>query len=279
MAKLYLCPTPIGNMEDVTIRTINTLKAVHTICAEDTRHSQGFLQKFDISKPLMSYHEHNKYSRIPDIIKLLDNGYDVALISDAGTPAISDPGEVLVKECIALGYDVVPLPGACAMITGLIASGMSTEAFVFEGFLPRDKKRRRDVLARNKNETRTIIFYEAPHRVTSTLKVFLEIFGDREISICRELTKIHEEITYTTIGNAIEKYEDKNVRGEFVLVLRGQNRELLIQKKIEEFEKLKLDEHMNIYVSKGMNSKDAMKMVAKDRGISKRDVYKQLYCE
>lgn len=277
MSVLYLCPTPIGNLDDITYRVLDTLKKVDFICAEDTRHSLKLLRHFNINNELISYHEHNKHSKLSFITNRILNGESVAVITDAGTPAISDPGEVLVRECINLGIRVIPLPGATASITALISSGFDTTGFVFEGFLPVDKKKRKFVLERNKNESRTLIFYEAPHRISETLKIFLEEFGNREIAICRELTKIHEEICYTTLLEAIKKYELLDIiKGEFVIVIKGKSYEELQKEKIDSFNNIDIDQHMKMYLEKGLSEKDAMKAVAKDRGVGKRDIYNLL---
>lgn len=270
---LYLCPTPIGNLEDITFRTLKILKEVDLICAEDTRHSLRLLNHFGISKPMISYHEHNKYERINDITTKLNEGLNIALVTDAGTPAISDPGMELVRELRELNMEVVSIPGACACITALSASGRDTSSFVFEGFLPRNKKLRKEVLDRNINEVRTMIFYEAPHHLEQTLKEFLKAFGDRRITIAKEITKIHEKYFYTTIEQYLLDIADVNIKGEYVIIIEGANPFKLKEDKINSFLQLSVQDHLKIYLDKGMTEKEAMKMVAKDRGVSKRDIY------
>ena len=274
MGELYLCPTPIGNLEDITLRTIRILKEVDIIAAEDTRHSLKLLQHLGINKPLTSYHEHNKYKKIDYIIEKLNSGNNIALVTDAGTPAISDPGEELVKKCIELGINVVALPGATASITALIISGFNTKGFIFEGFLPTDKKSRIKILERNKNEERTLIFYEAPHRLIETLNIMLDNFGNRNIAVCKELTKLHEEVIRGTIEEVLEIFNSSDkIRGEFVLVLEGKSSELINEEKIKKFSEIDINTHMMMYTSNGMSEKDAMKIVAKERGMKKREVY------
>ncbi len=274
MGELYLCPTPIGNLEDITLRTIRILKEVDIIAAEDTRHSLKLLQHLGINKPLTSYHEHNKYKKIDYIIEKLNSGNNIALVTDAGTPAISDPGEELVKKCIELGINVVALPGATASITALIISGFNTKGFIFEGFLPTDKKSRIKILERNKNEERTLIFYEAPHRLIETLNILLDNFGNRNIAVCKELTKLHEEVIRGTIEEVLEIFNSSDkIRGEFVLVLEGKSSELINEEKIKKFSEIDINTHMMMYTSNGMSEKDAMKIVAKERGMKKREVY------
>lgn len=270
---LFLCPTPIGNLEDMTPRALRMLREADIICAEDTRHSLKLLRHFEIAKPMLAYHEHNKYDKLPEILHHLQSGKKVCVVTDAGTPAISDPGEVLVRACIESGIRVEPLPGATALITALIASGMDTRAFVFEGFLPADKRARERVLARNAEETRTMIFYEAPHHLRSTLKLFVKHFGDRRITLGRELTKLHEEFQYMRLSEAVTYYDECEPRGEYVLVLEGADEEALLAERQADFKALPLEEHMERYLAQGLSEKDAMKRVAKDRGVSKRDIY------
>lgn len=273
---LYLCATPIGNLEDMTFRVIRTLKEVDLIAAEDTRNSIKLLNHFEIKTPMTSYHEYNKIEKGQKLVQMLLEGKNLALITDAGTPGISDPGEELVQMCYEAGVPVTSLPGAAACITALTLSGLSTRRFVFEAFLPPDKKERQQVLEELKNDTRTVICYEAPHRLVKTLKELLEALGDRRITVCRELTKKHETAWQTTISEACEYYQENAPKGECVLVIEGRNRKELIAEAQEQWEALSLEEHMAYYESKGMDRKAAMKQVAKDRGIGKRDVYRML---
>ncbi len=273
---LYLCATPIGNLEDITFRVIRILKEVDVIAAEDTRNSIKLLNHFEIKTPMTSYHEFNKYDKGKYLVERLLAGENVALITDAGTPGISDPGEELVKMCYEAGVEVTSLPGAVACITALVLSGKETRRFCFEAFLPTDKKDRRDTLEELQRETRTIILYEAPHRLTKTLVELESCLGNRNISICRELTKKYETIFRTTFAEAIQYYNDNPVKGECVIVIEGASREKQKEEKQEEWKKLSLEEHMEYYESKGSTSKEAMKLVAKDRGITKRDVYQAL---
>ena len=273
---LYLCATPIGNLEDITFRVIRILKEVDVIAAEDTRNSIKILNHFEIKTPMTSYHEFNKYDKGKYLVERLLAGENVALITDAGTPGISDPGEELVKMCYEAGVEVTSLPGAVACVTALILSGKSTRRFCFEAFLPTDKKERRDTLEELKRETRTIVMYEAPHRLTKTLVELESVLGNRNISICRELTKKYETIFRTTFIDAIEYYKETPVKGECVLVIDGDSREKQKEEKQEEWKQLTLEEHMQHYEEQGIASKEAMKLVAKDRGVTKRDVYQAL---
>ncbi len=277
---LYLCATPIGNLEDITIRTLNILKKVDLIACEDTRHSLRLLNHFDIHKPLTSYFEHNKKEKGEYIITVLKDGGSVALITDAGTPAISDPGEDLVKLCIDNGVKVVPVPGAVALINALIISGKDTGRFCFEGFLSVNKKSRSDHLNMLVDETRTMIFYEAPHKLKRTLDDMLKTFGDRPVSIIRELTKLHEECSVTTLKAATEYYESNAPKGEYVLVLAGKSLEEQAQEVMIKYENVSICEHVNSLINGGMLKKDAIKEAARQRGISRRDVYNEyVKCE
>lgn len=277
---LYLCATPIGNLEDITLRVIRTLKEADLIAAEDTRNSLKLLNHFDIHVPMTSYHEYNKYDKANELIGQLRSGKNIALITDAGTPGISDPGEVLVKLCHEAGVKVTSLPGPAACITGLTLSGMSTRRFCFEGFLPPDKKQRQEILEELKAEYRTIIMYEAPHHLKKTLlELKAALGGEREMTLCRELTKKHEEAFLTTIDECISRYEREEVRGECVLIIKGQDKQAVKQQQVKMYESMSMDEHLDMYISRGMDKKEAMKAVAKDRGISKRDVYKELLSE
>ena len=274
--KLYLCATPIGNLGDITARVLETLNTVDLIAAEDTRNSIHLLTHFGIKTPMTSYHEYNKVDKARTLIAKLHEGQNIALISDAGTPAISDPGEVLVKMCQEEGIVVTSLPGPAACITALTMSGLSTRRFCFEGFLPPDKKERRTILELLANETRTIIIYEAPHHLVKTLRELGEVLGDRKISICRELTKRFETVLPTTIYTALDMYETEDPRGEYVLVIEGKDVLELQKEKQQSFDSMSIEEHMSMYEAQGIDRKEAMKMVAKDRGISKREVYDYL---
>lgn len=273
---LYLCATPIGNLEDMTFRVIRILKEVDLIAAEDTRNSIKLLNHFEIKTPMTSYHEYNKIDKGHKLVEMLLDGKNIALITDAGTPGISDPGEELVKMCYEAGVHVTSLPGAAACITALTLSGLSTRRFAFEAFLPSDKKERKEVLAELVNETRTMIIYEAPHRLLKTLHELLETLGDRKITICRELTKKHETAFATTLEEACAYYEENEPKGECVMVVEGKSRQELKEEAIASWEEMPLEKHMEHYESQGIDHKEAMKRVAKDRGISKRDVYKML---
>ncbi|WP_026496264.1 16S rRNA (cytidine(1402)-2'-O)-methyltransferase [Butyrivibrio sp. WCD3002] len=275
---LFLCATPIGNLDDISFRVLDTLKNVDIIAAEDTRNSIKLLNHFDIHTEMTSYHEYNKVEKAEYLIRLMNEGKDIALITDAGTPAISDPGEVLVRMCHEAGIIVTSLPGPAACITALTLSGLSTRRFVFEGFLPPadDKKERRRILDSLKDEHRTIIMYEAPHHLRGTLADLAETLGDRKITICRELTKRFEEIVPTTISAAIAFYEENDPRGEYVLVIDGVSLLELEKRGQEEWLKMSLQDHMAYYEKDGMSRKDAMKQVASDRGVGKRDIYKAL---
>ncbi len=273
---LYLCATPIGNLKDMTERVIETLKNVDIIAAEDTRNSIKLINHFDIHTPLTSYHDHNRYEKAEELLTLLSDGKDVALITDAGTPAISDPGEVLVKRCIETGISVTSLPGASAVITALTLSGLSTERFAFEGFLPKEKGKQRDLLSELSKEKRTLVLYEAPHRLKKTVSELKEAFGgNRRIALCRELTKIHEEVLRMTLDEAEAWYEEAAPRGEYVLVIEGRSAEEEKKEQEESFKELSVREHVEMYEKQGMDRKEAMKAVSKDRGIPKREVYSE----
>lgn len=274
--KLYLCATPIGNLEDITYRVVRTLKEVDLIGAEDTRNSIKLLNHFNISTPMTSYHEFNKYDKAKALVEEMLQGKNIALITDAGTPGISDPGEELVRQCFEAGVEVTSLPGAAACVTALTMSGQKTRRFVFEAFLPKDKKEKAKVLENLEKETRTIIIYEAPHRLTKTLKELERVLGDRSITICRELTKKFEEAFQTTITEAIELYQEKEPKGEYVLVIAGKPEEELEEEKRKQWEEMTIKEHVNYYIEQGNDKKEAMKLTAKDRGVSKRDIYNQL---
>ena len=274
--KLYLCATPIGNLEDITYRVVRTLNEVDLIGAEDTRNSIKLLNHFDIKTPMTSYHEFNKYDKAKQLVEMMKEGKNIAIITDAGTPGISDPGEEVVRQCIEAGIQVTSLPGPAACITALTMSGQKTRRFCFEAFLPKDKKEKVAVLEELKNETRTIIIYEAPHRLARTLKELRETLGNRQLTLCRELTKKYEEADKTTIDQAIEKYNEKEPRGEYVLVIEGKSQEEIQEENKQKWESMTIEEHMEYYISQGNDKKSAMKLVAKDRGVSKRDIYNQL---
>lgn len=273
---LYLCATPIGNLQDMTMRVVETLGSVDLIAAEDTRNSIRLLHHFDIHTPMTSYHEHNKVEKAQVLVARLQEGKNVALVTDAGTPAISDPGETLVKMCQEAGIRVTSLPGACACITALTLSGLSSRRFCFEGFLPSDKKEKAEVLEECSQESRTMVFYEAPHRLKRTLQELHEALGERRLTICRELTKKFEEVMPTTLEGAVFYYGETEPRGEYVLVVEGRDR---MQKKKErqaEWEALSVAEHVRLYEEQGMERKDAMKQAAKDRGVGRREIYQSL---
>ena len=274
--KLYLCATPIGNLEDITFRVLRTLKEVDLIAAEDTRNSIKLLNHFEIKTPMTSYHEYNKIDKAYQLIDKMREGKNIALITDAGTPGISDPGEDLVRICYEEGIEVTSLPGAAAYVTALTMSGLATRRFAFEAFLPRDKKERIQVLEQLKNETRTIILYEAPHHLVKTLEELQSVLGNRKISVCRELTKRYEEKMLSTIEDILQFYKENEPRGEYVLVVEGKSFEELAEEEQKTWEAMTFEEHMAIYEKQGIARKEAMKLVAKDRGISKRDVYQAL---
>ena len=275
---LYLCATPIGNLDDMTFRVLDTLKQVDLIAAEDTRNSIKLLNHFDIHTEMTSYHEYNKYDKAQYLIEQMQQGKDVALITDAGTPAISDPGEVLVAECHKAGVPVTSLPGPAACITALTLSGLSTRRFCFEGFLPSsdDKKARKRILEDLKTESRTIILYEAPHHLRAVLNDLIETLGDRKISICRELTKKFEEVNVTTLAQAVAFYKENEPRGEYVLVLEGKSLEEQEEEKRQSWKEMSIEDHMKYYEDEGFSHKDAMKKVASDRGVGKREIYQAL---
>ncbi len=273
---LYLCATPIGNLEDITYRVLRTLKEVDLIAAEDTRNSIKLLNHFEIHTPMTSYHEYNKIEKAYQLVDQLRQGKNIALITDAGTPGISDPGEDLVRIALEEGMSVTSLPGAAACITALTMSGQQTRRFAFEAFLPREKKERAKVLEELKDETRTIILYEAPHHLIATLTQLREALGNRSISLCRELTKKYEDVQKTTLDDVLLYYKDNEPRGEYVLVVEGKDRRELETEAQRAWEQMTIDEHMAIYEAQDIPRKEAMKLVAKDRGISKREVYQAL---
>lgn len=273
MGILYVCPTPIGNLEDITMRVLRILGEVDLIAAEDTRHTRKLLNHFEISTKAISYHEHNKEKSGPKIIEDLKNGLNVALVSDAGMPGISDPGEDLVKLCIEHGIEFYVLPGASAVINALVGSGLNTRKFAFEGFLDRSNKKRRERLELIKNEDRTLVFYEAPHRLKETLKDMYKVLGDRHISVCRELTKKYEEFIRGSISEVLEIFSTKEVRGEFVVLVEGLDEKII--ESGEDLSHLTLKEYVEKLMGQGLSKKDAIKKVAKLRGLQKNDVYSQ----
>lgn len=271
--KLYLCATPIGNLEDITFRVLRTLKEADLIAAEDTRNSRKLLNHFEIKTPMTSYHEYNKYEKGRWLVRQMEEGKQVALITDAGTPGISDPGEELVAMCWEAGIEITSLPGPAACITALTVSGLSTRRFSFEAFLPQDKKQRQEVLEELKKDTRTLILYEAPHRLVKTLEELLKELGNRNITVCRELTKKHETLFKTDLEKALDWYRENSPKGECVLVLEGKSREEIKEEERSKWEDMSVPEHVEFYLKQGMEKKEAMKQVAKDRGVSKREIY------
>ena len=274
--KLYLCATPIGKLDDITLRVLKTLEEVDLIAAEDTRHSIKLLNHFEIKTPMTSYHEFNKIEKARYLVEQMRQGVSIALVTDAGTPGISDPGEELVRQCYEAGIEVTSLPGPAACVTALTLSGLSTRRFCFEAFLPADKKDRQWILEELKRETRTIIVYEAPHRLVRTLGELLEALGNRSITICRELTKKYEEAYRTTFEDALKLYEMQEPKGECVIVIEGKRIADIQDEQVKSWEEMPMEEHMAIYEGQGIERKEAMRLVAKDRGISKRDVYQYL---
>ena len=274
--KLYLCATPIGNLGDMTPRVIEVLNQVDLIAAEDTRNSIHLLNHFGIKTPMTSYHEYNKVEKAKELVAKLRSGMEIALITDAGTPAISDPGEVLVRMCQEAGITVTSLPGPAALIVALTLSGLPTRRFCFEGFLPADKKEKKQILQELSEESRTILLYEAPHHLVRTLSELYEVLGDRRVTLCRELTKRFETIFPTTFSEALHYYETEEPRGEYVLVIEGKSRKQKEKEQQEAWESMSIEEHMQLYEQQGMERKEAMKQVAKDRGVGKREIYQAL---
>lgn len=273
---LYLCATPIGNLEDMTYRAVRILQEVDLIAAEDTRNSLKLLHHFDITTPMTSYHEFNKIEKAHTLIGMLKEEKNIAVITDAGTPGISDPGEELVAMCYEEGITVTAVPGAAACITAVTSSGQPCRRFSFEAFLPKDKKERARVLGEMQQETRTMIVYEAPHHLRATLQELYEALGNRSLTLCRELTKRFEEKDKTTLEEAISYYQQKDPRGEYVLVIAGRTKEEVLEEQKSQWESLTIEEHMQRYLDQDYSKKDAMKAVAKDRGVSKRDIYQAL---
>ena len=272
--KLYLCATPIGNLEDMPVRGIRIMKEADLIAAEDTRNSIKLINHFEINTPMTSYHEYNKVDKAKTLVDKMLQGKTIVLISDAGTPGISDPGEELVRQCVETGIEVLSIPGPAACINALIISGLPTRRFVFEAFLPADKKERGYVLSELENETRTIIIYEAPHRLIKTLtELEAHLGGDRKVAVCKELTKKHETVYRNTLQNAIEYYENNEPRGEYVIVIEGKSRQEIIKEEQDAWKEMSVEEHLEFYINKGTDKKEAIKLVAKDRGVPKREIY------
>lgn len=274
VGKLYLVPTPIGNLKDITLRALEVLQNVDIIAAEDTRQSLKLLNHFNIKKTLISYHQHNEQGKSENFIEQIKEGKNIAIISDAGTPGISDPGSVIVKKCIEQNIKFEVLPGATAITTALVYSGLDTTKFIFRGFLPREKKERKPIIDDLINRSETLIFYESPHRLLSTLEFLYDNIGNRKISMCRELTKLYEEIIRLTLKEAIEYYKEKAPRGEYVLVIEGKSKEDIDKDEKAKWDALTIEEHIEKYMKEGTNKKDAMKKVAKDRGMAKSEIYK-----
>jgi 16S rRNA (cytidine1402-2'-O)-methyltransferase len=270
---LYLVATPIGNLQDITFRAVNTLKEVDVIAAEDTRQSVKLLNHYEIKKPLISYHEHNKVVKGNQLIAQLLAGKNIALVSDAGSPGISDPGEDLVRLCIDNNIMVTMIPGPVAAVTGLVISGLPAGRFVFEGFLPMNKRVRKERLKQLKDETRTIVFYEAPHKLSYSLKDMYNAWGDRRIALARELTKRYEEVIRCSLFEAMERYQRETPKGEFVVIIEGQDESIFIESERDKYADISIEEHVERYTESGMTKKEAIKKVADDRGIIKRDVY------
>ncbi len=272
--KLYLVPTPIGNLKDITLRALEVLENVDLVAAEDTRQSLKLLNHFNIKKTLISYHKHNEQGKSMDLIEKIKDGKSIALISDAGTPGISDPGSIIVSKCIEENIDFEVLPGATAITTALVYSGLDTSKFIFRGFLPRENKDKRIIMEELKDRKETLVFYESPHRIRETLEFFRDNLGNRRISICRELTKLHEQILRVSLDEAIEYYSEKDIKGEFVLVVEGKREEEILEEERAKWEALSIEDHIKNYISEGLSKKEAIKKVAKDRKLSKSEIYK-----
>lgn len=271
---LYLVPTPIGNLRDITLRALDVLKEVEIIAAEDTRQTLKLLNHFEIKKSLISYHKYNEQSKGTEIIKMLKEGKSIAVVTDAGTPGISDPGEIVCKKCIEEGINVEVLPGATAFTTALIYSGLDTSRFLFRGFIPRETKERKVLLSEIKDVKDTMIFYESPHRVVSTLSLLRENLGNRRVAVCKELTKVYENIFRSTLDEAIENFKDKSLKGEFVIVVEGKTDEEIKKENSSKWENISIEEHISMLIDEGLSKKEAIKKVAKDRELPKSEVYK-----
>lgn len=272
--KLYLVPTPIGNLKDITLRALEVLENVDLVAAEDTRQSLKLLNHFNIKKTLISYHKHNEQGKSMDLIEKIKDGKSIALISDAGTPGISDPGSIIVLKCIEENIDFEVLPGATAITTALVYSGLDTSKFIFRGFLPRENKDKRIIMEELKDRKETLVFYESPHRIRETLEFLRSNLGNRRISICRELTKLHEQILRFSLDEAIGYYSEKDIKGEFVLIVEGKREEEILEEERAKWEALSIEEHIKNYISEGLSKKEAIKKVAKDRKLSKSEIYK-----
>lgn len=272
--KVYLVPTPIGNLKDITLRALEVLKNVDIIAAEDTRQTLKLLNHFDIKKPLISYHQHNEQGKSEDILEIIEGGKEIAIVTDAGTPGISDPGAVIVQKCIEKGYSFEVLPGATAITTALVYSGLDTTKFLFRGFISRENKERKKLFDEVRNAKETLIFYESPHRLLNTLSVLQNELGNRRISVCRELTKLHEDIVRGTIEEVINIFKEKGVKGEFVLVVEGKTQSEIDKENKEKWENLSVEEHLIAIINEGISKKEAIKRVAKERGMQKNEVYK-----
>lgn len=272
--KIYLVPTPIGNLKDITLRALEVLENVDIIAAEDTRQTLKLLNHFEIKKTLISYHQHNEQGKSEDILELAQQGKSIAIVTDAGTPGISDPGAVIVQKCIENNFEFEVLPGATAITTALVYSGLDTTKFVFRGFISRENKERKKLFEEVKNLRETIIFYESPHRLLSTLSTLMNELGNRRISVCRELTKLHEEIVRGSIEEVIQIFSDRTVKGEFVLVVEGKTQDEIDKECKDKWESLSIEEHVVAVMNEGLSKKDAIKKVAKERGIQKNEVYK-----
>ncbi len=272
--KVYLVPTPIGNLKDITLRALEVLKNVDIIAAEDTRQTLKLLNHFDIKKPLISYHQHNEQGKSEDILEIIESGKEIAIVTDAGTPGISDPGAVIVQKCIEKGYSFEVLPGATAITTALVYSGLDTTKFLFRGFISRENKERKKLFDEVRNAKETLIFYESPHRLLNTLSVLQNELGNRRISVCRELTKLHEDIVRGTIEEVINIFKEKGVKGEFVLVVEGKTQSEIDKENKEKWENLSVEEHLIAIINEGISKKEAIKRVAKERGMQKNEVYK-----
>lgn len=272
--KLYLVPTPIGNLKDITLRALEVLENVDLVAAEDTRQSLKLLNHFNIKKTLISYHKHNEQGKSMDLIEKIKDGKSIALISDAGTPGISDPGSIIVSKCIEENIDFEVLPGATAITTALVYSGLDTSKFIFRGFLPRENKDKRIIMEELKDRKETLVFYESPHRIRETLEFLRSNLGNRRISICRELTKLHEQILRVSLDESIEYYSEKDIKGEFVLIVEGKREEEILEEERAKWEALSIEDHIKNYISEGLSKKEAIKKVAKDRKLSKSEIYK-----
>lgn len=272
--KLYLVPTPIGNLKDITLRALEVLENVDLVAAEDTRQSLKLLNHFNIKKTLISYHKHNEQGKSMDLIEKIKDGKSIALISDAGTPGISDPGSIIVLKCIEENIDFEVLPGATAITTALVYSGLDTSKFIFRGFLPRENKDKRIIIEELRDRKETLVFYESPHRIRETLEFLRGNLGNRKISICRELTKLHEQILRFNLDEAIDYYSEKDIKGEFVLIVEGKREEEILEEERAKWEGMSIEDHIKNYISEGLSKKDAIKKVAKDRKLSKSEIYK-----